>query len=142
MRPRTGTSFLELIVVLALLGVLLGLTAPATLRWRDGLAVRAARDDLAAAFALARASAAASGGAVLVLDSGAAVFWVAAGGSEGRATDLAALYGVRIDGSGARIEFAYDALGIGRLASRTLRLRRGDAEAGLTVSAYGRVRRW
>lgn len=142
MPPRTGTSFLELIIVLALLAVLLGICAPATLAWRDGLAVRAARDDLASGFAVARATAAASGGATLVLDTGAAVFWITAAGSEGPVTDLGARYGVRFDGGGARAEFAYDALGIGRLTSRTLRLRRGTAEAGLTVSAYGRVRRW
>jgi len=36
----------------------------------------------------------------------------------------------------------FDALGVGRMTSRTFRVRRGSAEAGLTVATYGRVRRW
>jgi hypothetical protein len=35
----------------------------------------------------------------------------------------------------------YDALGLGRVASQTLLFTRGRAEARLTVSAYGRIRR-
>jgi hypothetical protein len=34
----------------------------------------------------------------------------------------------------------YDGLGIGRLANASIRVRRGDVAAGLTISAYGRVR--
>lgn len=142
MRTHAGTSFLELTVVLALVGLLLGIAAPSTLRWRDRVAVRAARDDLAAGLAAARATAAAAGGAALVLETGSARFWIAAGGVAGPVTDLAERYRVRVEGGSGTIEVRYDALGIGRLANRTLRLRRGAAEAGLTISAYGRVRRW
>lgn len=142
MRNRAGTSFLELIVVLALLGLLLGIAAPPALRWRDVLAVRAARDELAAGLATARATAIAAGGAALILDVSAGVFWVTAGGRAGHATDVGNRYGVRIEGADGHVEIHYDAVGIGRLANRTLRFRRGRAEAGLAVSAYGRVRRW
>lgn len=142
MRNRTGTSFLELIIVLSLLGILLGIAAPPALRWRDVLAVRAARDEVAAALAVVRATATAAGGAALVLDAPAGVFWIAADGSRGPARDVGRRYGVEIAGADGLVEIEYDALGIGRLANRTLRFRRGGAEAGLVVSAYGRVRRW
>lgn len=36
---------------------------------------------------------------------------------------------------------AYDALGLGQVASETLTFRRGEAERSLVVSGYGRVRR-
>jgi hypothetical protein len=38
-------------------------------------------------------------------------------------------------------ELRYDALGLGQVASETLRFRRGDAASALVVSGYGRVRR-
>ena len=44
--------------------------------------------------------------------------------------------------AGDTIAIRYDAIGIGRIANRTLRFERGHAVAGLTVSAYGRVRAW
>ena len=45
-------------------------------------------------------------------------------------------------GSPPRVILHYDSRGIGRMAGQTVRFRRGSAEAGLTFSAYGRVRRW
>lgn len=142
MRNRAGTSFLELIIVLALLGLLLGIAAPPTLRWRDVLAVRAARDEVAAALAVARATATAAGGAALMLDPSSGVFWIDTDGRAGPTTHVGSRYGVVIEGADGLVGIHYDALGIGRLANRTLRFRRGRAEAGLVVSAYGRVRRW
>lgn len=142
MRNQAGTSFLELIVVLALLGLLLGIAAPNALRWRDLLAVRAARDELAAGLATTRATATAAGGAALVLDVSTGAYWIVTEGRTGRVTDVGGRYGVGMEGADGLVEIRYDALGIGRLASRTLRFRRGRAEAGLVVSAYGRVRRW
>jgi hypothetical protein len=48
---------------------------------------------------------------------------------------------LRLSRDRAEAEIPYDALGLGRVASQTLRIERGDAEATLVVSAYGRVRR-
>jgi hypothetical protein len=52
-------------------------------------------------------------------------------------------YGVSLDLGGGRtdVELAYDALGLGRVASQTVVFRRGDATAELVVSGYGRLRR-
>ena len=142
MRNRMGTSLIELMVVLALLGLLLGIAAPPASRWRDVLAVRAARDELASGLAMTRARATATGGAALFLDASNGVFWIATGRGAGAVTDVGRRYGVSIEGADGVVEIRYDALGIGRLANRTLRFRRGRAESGLAVSAYGRVRRW
>lgn len=149
---RFGYTLAEVTVTLSVLGVLLAVILPPLTRWRDTAAVHAARDELAAALAWTRIAAASHRGATLVLDAPTGRFWTelaaadigsGTGGQSGRASDLRARYGVRVEvGSSATVAFQYDALGIGRLTNRTVRIRRGGAEAGLTVSAYGRFRRW
>lgn len=138
---RGGFSLVELLVVAALVALLATIVLPPMARWRDALAVRAARDELAAALALTRITAAAAGGAALAVDPVAARYRVVTSGAAGDPVSLAERYGISVDGDRA-FELRYDALGIGRLASRTVTIRRGSAEAGLVVSAYGRVRRW
>ena len=143
MRP-TGYTLLETMAALALLCVVLGIALPPVARWRDDAAVRAARDEIAAELAAARMAAVARGGAGLVVDPVTGRVWVVSGaGRAGEAIDVAGRYGVRLRvGPGGPVLIAYDALGIGRLGSRTIEVRRGRAAGGLTVSAYGRVRRW
>ena len=143
MRHR-GFTLIEILVCIALLAMLLAVAAPPAFRWRDAAAVSAARDELAAGLGWTRMAAAAHGGAALVLDPLSGRYSVRIGtGVEPPPVDLAGRYGVAIDpGTSAPVAFRYDALGIGRITSRTVRFRRGAAEAGLTISAYGRYRRW
>jgi len=143
----SGTTLLELILVLSILGVLLGCSYPVFRRGLDGLAVRSARDALGAGVARARATALTRGGAVLIVDLDAARFWVetAAGDTVGVPVDLAARYGVRITTTGTsakQVTLRFDGIGIGRVANRTFQIRRGDSLAHLTLSAYGRPRPW
>ncbi|MFW5951632.1 MAG: prepilin-type N-terminal cleavage/methylation domain-containing protein [Gemmatimonadota bacterium] len=139
-----GYTLIELLFVLLILGGLLGIAMPPAGRWLDDAAVHAARDELAGALAWTRMAAASAGGATLVLDPATARFEILGpAGARGPATDLARRYRVEVDvGTDQPVLLRYDALGIGRIASRTIRIRRHAAEAGLTVSAYGRVRRW
>lgn len=143
MKPD-GYTLLELLIVLGVLGALLGITFPRAGHWLDRAAVHSARDELGAALALTRISAVSHGGATLVLDPGSGQLSIIAGSARaGEMTDLARRYGVTVSaGTEDLVLFRYDALGIGRLTSRTVRFQRRSAEAGLTVSAYGRYRRW
>ena len=148
MLQRRGYTVIELLVVLALLALALGLAYPAARRAADAWAVRAARDGVAAVIAGARAAALTARGAEVLL--------VTADGTVlARPTDAASAAHVRLrllrdwnvsvnspGFSGDTIIIRYDALGIGRIANRTLRFERGRAVAGLTISAYGRVRAW
>ena len=54
---------------------------------------------------------------------------------------LGSQYGVTIElGRRAKVaELHFDGLGLGRVASRTITLRRGQEEVQLVVSAYGRA---
>ncbi len=54
---------------------------------------------------------------------------------------LGSQFGVAIElgGRAAEAELHFDGLGLGRVASRTITLRRGREEVALVVSAYGRA---
>lgn len=145
--PHAGFTLLELVIVLAVLGVLVALALPPLRRGLDAFAVRSARDVIVASIARARVAAVAHGGARLVVDPRAAEIRIER--SDGRPivppTDLARRYGVRFAAAGAEvdsIEVRFDALGIGRSLGASVGIRRGAAEAGLTIAAYGRVRKW
>jgi len=133
-------------VVLALLALLLGAAAPALGGALDGYAVRVARDGLAAELARTRMAAVSHGGAELVVDPAAGRAWIVTRAGD---TIRGAVLGEGLDiqvtpdgAAGGAVAIRFDGLGVGRLASRTVRFRRGRAEAGLTISSYGRVRAW
>lgn len=140
-RRPSGFTLLELLVVLALITVLAAMGFPATARARDGMAVVAARDAVAGEIARARALATLHGSARVRIEStGIAIEAPAAVPFAVRSlADLRVA--LSIDGAG-HAEIDFDALGLGRLANRTVRIARGEAVAGLTLSSYGRVRKW
>lgn len=134
----------ETCIALTLMGVVSILAVPGARHGMDVVKVRSAREVVFGIATRTRAAAIAQGGADLVVDAGAGTASVVnAAGTVIHTTSLTS-YGVELiaDGGSSRVTIRYDARGIGRMASRTLRFRRGNVEAGLTVSAYGRVRRW
>lgn len=143
--PSSGHTLPELCALLAALGIALLIAAPAVARTLDGLAVRGARDAVVVEATRARMLARARGGAILHIDAQHGAVWVAgvSGDTLSDPIPLMARYRARIDlGTAPAAAVAYDHLGLGRLANRTVRFVRNDAEARLTVSAYGRVRAW
>jgi type II secretory pathway pseudopilin PulG len=144
---RPGTSLLELLLLLSLLAILGGMSVSVTARARDRISAHAARDAVASAISRAKTLARLHGSSRVQLDivTGTLRIEAPAGTADGRAIPLSAEFGVQIsvDGaSSAPVALEFDALGLGRLANRTLRFRRNDAEARLTLSSYGRPRRW
>jgi len=139
---RSGVTLFELLVALAIGSVTLSLTLPRARRGEDRLAVRSAQTALAHAVRTARAAAERSGSAEVVvqLDS-ATVRLVRPGRSELRLS-LGTDFGVSIR-SGTRgtgeARFRFDRLGVGRFASRSLTVRRGQATRQVVISSYGRV---
>jgi prepilin-type N-terminal cleavage/methylation domain-containing protein len=146
-RRITGHTLPELLVVLALLAIAASMTAPRVRSGLDVYAVRTARDATAAALAQARALALARGSAVAIVDGakGTVVVEAPTGRPAGEAVHVNALFHVDIDtddAPAATVTLRFDALGIGRFSNHTLRFRRGVAAAHLTLSSYGRPRRW
>jgi prepilin-type N-terminal cleavage/methylation domain-containing protein len=146
----SGFTLLELLAVLATLGIFLAIAAPAGRAATDGLAATGARDAVAGALYRARSEAPGRRGAYLTLDLGSGLATVRGGrpGAPGAVLatmDIGRTFGAHVDSRGAAegiVTIPFDAYGIGRLASRSLTFRRGRAAAALTVSSYGRVRRW
>ena len=141
---RRGYTLLELSAVLALMAVAVAILLSAPEGTRDRWAVESAREQVAGLLAEARTAAVAWGGATVHLSATEAAAWYEAGGVERRRVELAEDVDLELLLPRARTdaELRYDALGLGQVASQTLRFRRGAAEATLVVSGYGRVRRW
>lgn len=139
-----GFTFVELLLFLVLLSLGAASFLPALRHQRDRLAVAGAREAVAGVIARGRAEARARGGAAVVLRASPPGAWV-----EGRDGDVAVLgsdlvsFGVQLElgGEAEEVRLRYDALGVGRVASRTVVFRRGRAEAALVVASYGRVSR-
>jgi type II secretory pathway pseudopilin PulG len=142
--PRPGSrgfTILELVTVLLLMGFSLGSLLPAARRHLDRFAVLGAREEMAGLFHRARSDAVAFGGATLHLDSDSAAATLLAGGEEVDHVAFMEEYRVSLVLSNDRreAELNFDPLGLGRVASQTLRFLRGEAEARLVVSSLGRV---
>jgi Tfp pilus assembly major pilin PilA len=140
---RRGTTLLELATVLLLLGLSGAVALPIGKRLADRMAVVSAREALAGLVAEARTVALAQGGASVHLDRDPFRAWYQAAGVPRRTVALEGDLGVTmLVGRELPHEVRFDGLGLGQVASTTVRFRRGDAEAGLTLSSYGRARRW
>lgn len=140
---RRGHTLFELCAALLLASIALSAVVPLARGIRDRMALVAAREAVAGTVAEARSAAVVHGSAAAHLASGPWRVWVQAGDSVYPAVDLEAEWGVVVVLSRDRTatSLAYDAMGLGRVASETIRFRRGDRVASLVVSGYGRVRR-
>ena len=138
-----GFTLIELVFVCLLASLLAGALAAPSRTLRDRTATVVARDGLAALVLEARTQAPAHWGATVALEGPPWRAWVEAGdtllGSLALGEDLGVTVVLSRDRTRARLSF--DVLGLGRMAGETIRLRRGDAEAVLVVSAYGRITR-
>ncbi len=140
LRPtRSGHTLAELVTVLAVLGVVLGVTVPRAAHVLDTAAVLVARQEATALLALARGHALAAGRATAVaVEAAAARLVVHAGADTLRDASWRAL-GVTLQATRDSLAYGPDGLGVGA-ANLRLVLRRGAAADTLSVSRLGRVR--
>jgi type II secretory pathway pseudopilin PulG len=144
-RRRAGFALADLIITLAVLGIVLGMAAPRVGALRARGAVRSARDATASAFERARSLAVARGTARVTIDATAGTIAIESpiGIAADAGLQLADTWGVEVGVGGAPTAVLdFNAIGLGVVASRTITITRGSARAGLTVSSYGRIRRW
>jgi len=140
---RHGFTILELAGVLALLAVAGSLSFPVGWSVRERLSVVGAREELVGLITRARGEALRHGGSRLIVIRDPAEIRIEAGGEILHRVDIRATWGTELVLSGGRpsFELRFDALGLGRMAARSVTLTRGSAVARLIISAYGRIRR-
>lgn len=140
---RRGHTLFELCAALLLGAIALSALLPAGRSLLDRMAVVSAREAVAGLVAQARVAALAYGGARVHVHAAPWRAWVEVGdsvfGEVALERDLSVT--VELPRGRSATELRYDALGLGQVASETLRFRRGDAVRALIVSGYGRVRR-
>ena len=140
---RHGFTILELAGVLALLAVAAVVSLPVGWSVRERLSVVGAREELVGLITRARGEALRYGGASLIVNRNPAEVRVEAGGETLHRVDMGATWRIELALSGGRpsFELRFDALGLGRMAARSVTLTRGSAVTRLIISAYGRIRR-
>jgi prepilin-type N-terminal cleavage/methylation domain-containing protein len=143
-RRRGGLTLLELLIVVAVVGVLVGLAFPRARGATARRAVRSAARDVALLLSAGRqiAATSAQGAAVAFDEAGGAVRLVVAGDTV-RTLDLAAVHGVALVTSRDSLAYDWRGLGVGA-ANLTVVVTRPPAAETLYVSRLGRVRggRW
>lgn len=137
-----GMTLIELLTVLAVTGVLVAMAAPRLAGGADRWLVREAREELVGLLYQARMEARRHGQARVVLETGGGAVLEIPGRDPPVRWDPS-VPGVRLEVLGARdqVTLEFGPAGLGRVSSATLVLRRGDAEARIVVSSYGRIRR-
>ncbi len=138
-----GVTLIELIVVLAILGVIVGLAVPRVAGWADRLAVLRAADEVMAFYHRARFAAVFRSTRVRIAFAGDSISATAEGDSDSllfwmRGPNRS---GVALRASRSVIRLYPNGLGLGA-ANTKLVLRRGAAAESLTVSRLGRLKRW
>lgn len=136
-----GTTLVEHVAALVILATLLGLAAPPISGLRSRILVDRAVADLRGALLETR-SRSVGRGAALVLHRTPPSASVVVGGRVERTVGLAGVGGVvTIDfGGGESRVIRFDALGIGRFASASVRFASGGVERRVVVSSWGRAR--
>lgn len=139
-----GATLFELLVTLAVIGIVLAIALPQLRSGMAALAARSARESGFALFSRARVVALQQGGASIEVDARADRITVrnAAGREDFSQSFDEHDVDLVLEGADQLVTLRLDAHGIGRMMSRTVIFRRDQAEAGLTISSFGRVRRW
>lgn len=140
---RMGASLFELLLALVILGTLFSIALPSVRSSMHVLAARAARESAFGMFARARSVAQQHGGAGIMIDAGADRMMIRtpSGAIVSEAVFSERNVDLSMDGADT-VLLRYDGYGLGRMMSRTITFAAREARAGLTVSSFGRVRRW
>ena len=137
---RPGFTLIELLIVLAVTGIIAGISIPALINMRDRITVRIAAVDTGRALADARSVAlTASRRTAVRIDATANTLSVISGTDTIRTLYLDE-YGVRMRTTRDSIAFGPTGIGWGA-ATATITLSRGSASTALAVSRLGRIRR-
>jgi Tfp pilus assembly protein FimT len=137
---RGGTTLAEVLVTLAVLGILTSITVPRAASVVDRVSVKGAAQDVVLALASARAAASRRGAyASFVADPHTGRVRVVSGGDVLLERDLSGVRGVRLEASRESVTFSPSGLGWGA-ANTTVIVSRGARSDTVVMSRLGRVR--
>jgi Tfp pilus assembly protein FimT len=137
---RRGLTLAELVVVCTLTVLVAGIALPRTRHLLDGLRLRQAAHEVAAAATLARAAAIRRAAyARVVIDEAAGTVQVESDGDTLLRRDLARLHRVALRASRDTVTYAPTGLGFG-VANSTIVVSIGQRAETVTVSRLGRMR--
>ena len=137
---RRGVTIVELLMTLAVLGVLSSIAVPRAATLVDRISVRGATQDVVLAIAAARAAATRRGAyASFVADPRTGRLRVVSGGETLLERDVLRSRGVRLEASRESVTFAPGGLGWGA-ANTTVIVSRGNRSDTIVMSRLGRVR--
>ncbi|MDH5233473.1 MAG: GspH/FimT family pseudopilin [Gemmatimonadota bacterium] len=138
---RRGFSLAEVVLVCAFIGIVAGIALPRTAALLDGVRLRQAAHEVAAAVTLARAAAIRRATyARVVVDSVRGEVRVESGEDTLLRRDLRATHRVEIRATRDTITYAPSGMGYG-VANSTVIMRLGARAETVTVSRLGRMRR-
>jgi prepilin-type N-terminal cleavage/methylation domain-containing protein len=139
---RRGFTLIEMAIVLVVLGIVAGISAPHLSGYVDRLAVRRAADETAAFFNRARIAAVYRAVRMRIAFASDSLTAIAEGAADSVAWKAPgpARYGVGLTASRPEIMLYPNGLGLGA-ANTKLVFRRGVAADSLTISRLGRLRR-
>ena len=139
-RIRSAATIVELLITLAVLGLVASIAVPRAAALADRASVRGATQDVVLAIAAARAAATRRGAyASFVADPRTGRLRVVSGGETLFERNLLASRGVQIEASRESITFAPGGLGWGA-ANTTVIVSRGTRSDTIVMSRLGRVR--
>ncbi|HEX7547072.1 MAG TPA: GspH/FimT family pseudopilin [Gemmatimonadaceae bacterium] len=137
---RRGVTIVELLMTLAVLGVLSSIAVPRAATLVDRISVRGATQDVVFAIAAARAAATRRGAyASFVADPRTGRLRVVSGGETLLERDVLRSRGVRLEASRESVTFAPGGLGWGA-ANTTVIVSRGNRADTIVMSRLGRIR--
>jgi Tfp pilus assembly protein FimT len=137
---RRGATIAELVITLAVLGVLTSIAVPRAAALVDRFSVKGATQDVVLALAAARAAASQRGAyASFVADPRTGRLRVVSGGETLLERDVLHTRGVRLEASRESVTFAPGGLGWGA-ANTTVVVSRGTRSDTVVMSRLGRVR--
>lgn len=137
-----GYTFLEIVLVLALVGAGVTLAVDRVGRFANEIAARVLREQIVLLVDATRSEGRSRGGAVLLLHEDGRYSISAAGDTIRRGVvQLPTREALRFPGGRDSVFVRFGRLGIGRMASTTVTVTVGEVERALVLSSYGRVRR-
>ena len=139
-RKNAGTTLMEMLLAMAVLGILTSVTVPRAASLVDRASVKGAMQDVVLALAAARAAAVQRGtNASFVADTHAGKIRVVIGGATVLERNILQTRGVRLEASRESVSFSPSGLGWGA-ANTTVIVSRGSRTDTVVMSRLGRVR--